>query len=105
MEIFLRPVHHGVGMEGREVVDGLGLSIQAPLLYLNHSDGVGGLLLRPQIGDLPRQDVSGHGAITDFISNLAEAPLESTISTDSDIAHTCLASVLVVNGAVLPTNT
>ncbi len=104
MEIFLRPVQHGVGMEGREVVDGLGLSIQAPLLYLDRSDGVGGLLLRPQIGDLPRQDVSGHGAISDFISNLAEAPIESTISTDSDIAHSCVASVLVVNSGVLSKN-
>ena len=104
IEIFLRPVQHSVGMEGREVVDGLGLSIQAPLLYLDRSDGVGGLLLRPQIGNLPRQEVSSHGAISDFISNLVEALIESTISADSDIAHSCAASMLVVDGGVLSKN-
>ena len=104
IEIFLRPVQHSVGMEGREVVDGLGLSIQAPLLYLDRSDGVGGLLLHPQIGDLPRQDLSSHSTISDLISSLVDAAIESTISADSDMTYSCAASMLVVDGGVLSRN-
>ena len=90
--------------EGPELCFGLGLSIQAPLLYLDRSDGVGGLLLRPQIGDLPRQDLSSHGTISDFISSLVEAAIESTISADSDMTYSCAASMLVVDGGVLSRN-
>ena len=104
MKIFLRPVQPGIGMEGPELCFGLGLSIQAPFPHLNRSDGVGGLLLRPQIGDPPRQGLSSRGTISNFISNLAEAAIESTISTDSNIAHSCAASMLVVDSGVLSKN-
>src|SRR5277367_1456478 len=88
-------------MEGPKLCVGLSLSIQAPLLYLDCSDNPGGLLLHPQIGDLPHQDLSSHGMISDFISNLAEATIKSTISADSDIAlSSCTTSMLIVNSGV-----
>ena len=99
MEINMRPVRGGVEMEGLEVVDGLGLSIQVPLLLLDLFGVVVGRL-RLQCGYLPSQEVSSHSAISDFVSSLVEATIESTTSANSDIAHRCVAFVLVVDGRV-----
>ena len=95
----MRPVRGDVEMECQEVVDGLGLSTQIPLLLPDLFGVVVGRL-QLQCGYLPSQDVSGHSAISDFVSNLVEAAIESTTSANSDIAHGCVASVLVVDGRV-----
>jgi hypothetical protein len=95
----MRPVRGGVEMECREVVDGLGLSTQVPLLLPDLFSVVVGRL-RLQCGYLPSQGVSGHSAISGFVSSLVEAAIKSTTSANSDIAHRCAASVLVVDGRV-----